>query len=444
MTSARPPGAPRLVLMGAPGDTRNLGVSALQRSALAAIFRRIPEAEVTVFDNGLGVRHETVQVGREQRDHRCVGARLSRRWYRPESLANIRTSLALGGLANPTARALLRADAVLDVSGGDSFSDLYGQRRFEAVARPKEMALRRSRALVLLPQTYGPFESEANAERARSVVRASALALARDAESHETLLALCRGGEGRDNADHCRAGVDLAFELEATPPVDTSAVDSWDDAPLVGLNVSGLVYNDPQAAVRFGFRAAYRDVVRQLIDRLLTDAGARVVLVAHVLAPIDTDESDPRACQSVADTFAGHDRHDRLVVAQPIDDPSSTKGLISRFDWFCGTRMHSTIAALSSGVPAASIAYSGKAAGVFATCDQGSHVADLRRLTTTEVVDLVWRSWLDRDRARDSLAKRLPTILARARTQMDDVLQVALDPGARPPRSTRSSDRGGR
>jgi polysaccharide pyruvyl transferase WcaK-like protein len=414
------------VLIGAPGDTHNLGVSALQRAALAGILLRVPRAEVTVFDNGLGVRPATVRVGREELTYRCVGARMSRRWYRPESLTNIRVSLALGGLANHTARALLDADAVLDVSGGDSFSDLYGQQRFELITRPKEMTLRQGRPLILLPQTYGPFDQAANEVRARSVVRASALALARDDESYAALRAL--GGNGDRGHDHCHTGVDLAFELDAHEPRDPEVVRRPDDAPLVGLNISGLVYNDPEAAVRFGFRADYRDVVHQLIDRLLTRADARVVLVAHVLAPSETGESDPQACRSVAQTFADHDRRDRLVVATPVDDPSETKGLISRFDWFCGTRMHSTIAALSSGVPAASISYSGKAAGVFATCDQAEHVADLRRLSTAEVVDRVWRSWLDRARARESLTRRLPTVLATAGTQMDRILEVAVAP----------------
>ena len=48
----------------------------------------------------------------------------------------------LGGLGNRGARAIAAAPAVLDASGGDSFTDLYGQRRPDAIAMPKELAIR--------------------------------------------------------------------------------------------------------------------------------------------------------------------------------------------------------------------------------------------------------------------------------------------------------------
>ena len=55
-------------------------------------------------------------------------------------------------------------------------------------------------------------------------------------------------------------------------------------------------------------------------------------------------------------------------------------------------RMHATIAALSSGVPAAIVAYSVKARGVFASVGQQRHVADARRLDDDALLDALWRS----------------------------------------------------
>jgi polysaccharide pyruvyl transferase WcaK-like protein len=421
----------KLVLIGAPGDTGNLGVSALQRSALTGVLRRVPDAEITVFDNGTGLRSAQVRIDEHDVSYRCVGARLSRRWYRPESLANVRVSLALRGLANPTAKALLGADVVLDVSGGDSFSDLYGQRRFELVAVPMELALAQGKPLVLLPQTYGPFANASNQQRARSIIRQAALAIARDADSYERLQALTDDEEdgrrplGARDEPRYVSGVDLAFGLESRdpPPEVIAGLPTGEArAPVIGLNISGLVYNDPLSSERFGFRASYRDVVHQLLDRLLAGSPASVVLVPHVVTPPDNIESDPRACATVASAFPAY--RDRLTVAPTLTDPSEVKGLISRFDWFCGTRMHATIAALSTGVPTASIAYSGKAAGVFDTCDQAEHVADLRGSTTERIVDQVWESWSDRARARSSLATRLPMVLAPADSQLDRIVDL--------------------
>lgn len=85
--------------------------------------------------------------------------------------------------------------------------------------------------------------------------------------------------------------------------------------------------------------------------------------------------------------------------------------------------MHSTIAALSSGVPAAAIAYSPKTLGVFETCGQGAHVADPRpALETDGVVEQLWQSWTVRKEARQSLHATLPAVLRRAEEQMDAIV----------------------
>jgi polysaccharide pyruvyl transferase WcaK-like protein len=88
--------------------------------------------------------------------------------------------------------------------------------------------------------------------------------------------------------------------------------------------------------------------------------------------------------------------------------------------------MHATIGALSTAVPTATIAYSGKAAGVFDTCGQVEHVADLRERSTKSIVDQVWESYSDRERARSSLAAQLPMVLSRASDQLDRIVDLCV------------------
>jgi polysaccharide pyruvyl transferase WcaK-like protein len=84
--------------------------------------------------------------------------------------------------------------------------------------------------------------------------------------------------------------------------------------------------------------------------------------------------------------------------------------------------MHSGIAALSSGVPTAAIAYSIKTAGVFETCDQGEHVVDPRSSDIEQVVERLWWSWENRASAKLSLSARLPRVLAKVEQQMDKLV----------------------
>ena len=107
-------------------------------------------------------------------------------------------------------------------------------------------------------------------------------------------------------------------------------------------------------------------------------------------------------------------------------DQSELKWVISQLDWFCGTRMHSAIAALSSGVPASAIAYSLKTQGIFETCDQGDHVADPRDLDTIDVIEKLEQSYKNRDEARISLVHRLPDVKALVFRQMKVIAECAI------------------
>lgn len=411
-------------LFGASPDTGNLGVSALCFATLTGILSRDPSVCVTVFDYGKKGRRAEIEIGGCARSYLRCGAFDTRRYYRAESLWNIRMSCRLGGLANPGANAILQSDAVLDISGGDSFTDLYGARRFWSVTLPKLIAIEANRPLVLLPQTYGPFSSPRIRRAAEAVVRRSAAAWARDDRSYDELQSLL--GHDFDPERH-RSGVDVAFALPARcPRTPLGHLGRWLDdrtRPLVGINVSGLILNDPDGSKnRFGLKADYRQVISELLSRLLDKTDARVVLIPHVVTPPGHYESDLEASERIKSAINGAQQQ-RVTVAPAFDDPRDVKWLIAQMDWFCGTRMHSTIAALSSGVPCAAVAYSVKTAGVFNSCQQGDQVVDPRSFSTGDVVDRLWECWINRSSASESLQRALPNVLARAEVPFEDIWQ---------------------
>ena len=167
----RTPGL-RLILAGAAIGNGNRGVEALGRSVIDGVHREVPGSHVAVLDDGWGVRRDTsARYAGSRVEH--VGVRLSRRWHRPESWAQVRVAQATAPRLNGVARRFGEADAVLDLSAGDSFTDLYGMRRLMTVTAPKESALRAGRPLVLLPQTYGPFASAEARRLAERIVRSA-------------------------------------------------------------------------------------------------------------------------------------------------------------------------------------------------------------------------------------------------------------------------------
>lgn len=417
------PPAPRCCLFGAAG-LRNLGVAALRTATVGALAVAAPEVEITVFDDGWGVRDGEVPVGPAMVPVTLCGARRSRRWHRRESYANMRISAALGGLGNPGVARIDRADVVLDVSAGDSFSDLYGATRFRTVVWPKRLALLRRRPLVLLPQTYGPFREAGARKEAAELVRRSAMAWARDPDSFAAMRDLL----GADFApQRHREGVDLAFALPPRPPAPEMAEPllAWLRAhpgPVVGINVSGLVAA-AGATAQFAMRSHPYQVVQQLCERLLAEPDVRILLVPHVRPGYGGDDDESVTARLHATLAAAH--RERVAVAPPDLDPGQAKWVISGTDWFVGMRMHATIAALSTGVPVANIAYSPKARGVFATVGQERHVADTRKLTNEELLSALWSSWSDRSRAAAELSHAAPAAAQRAQEQVREIVDLA-------------------
>lgn len=415
-----------VVLLGAPLDTGNLGVSALGTSVIQSLSEHFRPSCLSVFDFGRGERLAQGLGAANGVRVNMVGAKLTRRIWQAESYWRIRRAAISGIRANPAARSLIEADAVLDISGGDSFTDLYGRHRFESIALLKELALDLGKPLVLLPQTYGPFHDRTLRRRAEMIARKATIAWARDPRSFQVLKDLL--GSCFD-ADRHHCGVDVAFALlprEPHPrlgePIATWLSDRR-SVETIGLNISGLMWHDPDATKqRYGFRANYREVVLGVLRALLTQSDANIILIPHVMTTGGHFESDPSANDLAMQSLLDCDQpvlrravQDRLVALPPVyTDPAMAKWIIGRCDWFCGTRMHATIAALSSGVPAAAIAYSDKTLGVFETCGAGAHVADPRRLDSDDVVEAVLRSWNQRMNARDLLREAVPDVVRSA------------------------------
>ena len=90
--------------------------------------------------------------------------------------------------------------------------------------------------------------------------------------------------------------------------------------------------------------------------------------------------------------------------------------------------MHSTIAALSAGVPTASIAYSMKTRGVFETCGVRDEVFDPRELETEAVIDQVYQSWRRRETIRKVLVSSIPRVVEQSQTQLDAIVESIRDP----------------
>lgn len=409
----------RLCLAGASLSNANRGVQALGVAFLQSLARLAPDGSVSVFDDDWGVREDGDRSYGALAVQR-VGVRVSRRLHRPESWSQVSVAQTIWPRLNPVARRIAAADAVVDVSGGDSFTDLYGPHRFRQVLAPKLAARRAGCPLVLLPQTYGPFHHPQTRVQAAEVVRASRLAYSRDEESHQLLVELA--GDGADPGA-MRRGVDLAFALESRPPrsdvVDRVLALEAGGSPLVGVNVSGLL-GSPRTSRELGLVGGYLPTMRTLVEALVR-RGVAVLLVSHVYDPVGGPESDLLAIEGLLDGVDERLRN-HVFVVPPELHATEMKWVIGRCSWFVGSRMHSTVAALSSLVPAAGYAYSGKTRGVFATAGAADQVIDARSSTGPAAVEAMLALFEERELTSSRLREVVPEVIDRARGQVTEIV----------------------
>lgn len=278
-------------------------------------------------------------------------------------------------------------DGCIDLSEGDSFSDIYGHWRAYIQTIDKFLVLRAGVPLIFAPMTVGPFRHAIWRKVARYLVRKAAAVFVRDSES----LAFAQGSLARPEVG---LASDLAFILPYSPPRTLRH-----DGLRIGLNISQLLWSGGyDRRNQFDLKENYPSLIRALVGQLAEMPGVELHFVPHVVAEDFPVEDDRRACREMHETFPGS------VLAPTFRDSSEAKSYIASLDFFMGSRMHSCIAAFSSGVPVVPLAYSRKFGGLFSSLGYG-HTVDLRECSIPQVLAKVDESLRRRAELREETVR---------------------------------------
>ena len=250
--------------------------------------------------------------------------------------------------------------------------------------------------LVLWGASVGPFDSDPEFEREMTThLSKFSLITVREARSFRYLqnLGLMNIAQVADPA--------FLMEPEAVPGIVLPP-------SFIGLNLSPLT----AARVADGSLEKWCAICAVAILRLLEECDLPVVLIPHVAWPDPANDDHP-FLKSVAGVV---NRPDRVTVLGMEYTAAQLKWVIGKATVFAGARTHSTIAALSMGVPTLSLAYSVKAWGinedVFGHAEYCMDVGDLlsEHALTGRILSLLNQ----KDTIRRQLNLRLPDIQADA------------------------------
>lgn len=416
----------RFCILGASLDVGNRGVRALGTSLAQLLERTAPGSEIVFhYGNATGGTRDLADAGQRLRVS-VQNCRMSPRSSPQEHIIVIlglallhRLGFRAPARRNPWLRSLLEADFVGDIRGGDSFSDIYGVRRFLLGSLPLLSVAVLQKPYVMLPQTYGPFTTRTARSVARFLLKRAAIVLTRDRHCEPTVRQL-----GERTPQFCP---DVAFTLEPLAPVylqvkpDASVLRG---GVVVGINISGLLYMGGYSRSNmFGLQSEYRSLIDQVIEQILSATTATILLVPHVFG----SEEEEAACAALLTALGARYPGRVFSVEGPLSE-RELKWVVGRTDFFIGSRMHACIAALSQCVPAVGLAYSDKFLGVFQSAGVAEAIVDLRRADAGDVTRRTLRAFEQRAQLRQQLLERMPGIQHEIRHTFKQITDVPKRP----------------
>lgn len=406
----------KIIISGASFETNNRGVSALAMGSVETILLSCPYSKLTFLDYGKMSKVYKVPINGGI-DIPFIPIRFNKNIKLNNNIAHLIGKVLISRLfSRVIGKSLIERNRVLKVindahcfmalSGGDSFSDIYGLRRLIYVALPQILALMMKKPLILLPQTVGPFNSKLSIKLAKYILSNAVLVYTRDRESIKDIEKCIAAKATNDRFRFC---YDVGFAL--TPRATKMIKDlefSYIPRPLVGLNISGLLYTK-KSNTHFGLNVNYSKLVEDIIHQLIRIKGASILLIPHVFGPDEDSESDVPVCKKIYEKLKEL-YPNKLFTIKCDYDQSEIKHIIGKCDFFIGSRMHSCIAAVSQSIPAVSISYSKKFLGVMGAVGIEECVADPKMLDSNQILSRINQAFDSRFELKQRIEMKLPEI----------------------------------
>lgn len=263
-----------------------------------------------------------------------------------------------------------QCNVIFDFTAGDSFSDIYGKKRFFIRTLRKKLVLFSGTPLVLGSQTYGPFNNLFVRLLAVDIMKECYEIFTRDSLSEAYI---------RELTDrHPIKTVDVAFAL---PYSNTSFKNTKFK---IGFNPSGLLWNGGYTQNnQFGLQFDYKAFCIKLIHNLIQNTNVSIYLISHVRNnDLSSLDNDIIPCAELKRMYP------QLIESPYFDNPIEAKSYISGLDLFIGSRMHATIASLGTGVVTIPVAYSRKFKGLFNDLEY-PYLVDAQKQSLNDALDAI-------------------------------------------------------
>lgn len=243
--------------------------------------------------------------------------------------------------------------ALIDV-GGYQFGDPWGTKRASQKAKLIKGLAARGVPVFFMPQAWGPFSSRELANITRQIVDASTVCFVRDTTSMRMMEEVL----GTNN-NKIRFAHDVAWNFVGAKRsvgeqfLRRAGLRRNEHALTVAVTPNGWLYETTEGT---GAQNQYVRFLLDIVKHLCSTHDAQVVLVSHELAP-PKGRDDRMLYTLLLDLLDG-----KWPVGHVDADMSAAevKSVIGNCDLLVASRYHALIAALSQGIPVATIGWSHK------------------------------------------------------------------------------------
>jgi len=291
----------------------------------------------------------------------------------------------------------------------DNYSLDYGSIRL--FADMDQVVIKNKKPIILWGASIGPFTKESSIENfMKNHLKKITAIFARETETIKYLSSI-----GIENNVYQVA--DPAFAMKPKKPKDT---DFTIEKNSIGINLSPLMAR----FVMDGNISMWEKRAKKIIEKILNDIPSNLYLIPHVTR---INNNDYLFLKNIYESI--EDPKKNIFLIPPSYNAMEMKWIIGQLDLFLGSRMHSTIASLSSYVPTLSLSYSIKSKGINNDVfGHQNYLLDVGKSTTDNIVKKMKIMFQNSKEIKEELRKKIPEMEKRSKHSgkyLKDVLDLS-------------------
>lgn len=305
---------------------------------------------------------------------------------------------------NQTIQAFREVDTVFVKGGG--FLHAHGEKTAPYVMWYflfyMNLAKQMDKKLVLLPNSYGPFEGLGVKKQIKKCLRRSDLNLAREHVSSNTLSKLL--------GQSVPVAPDLGFYLQMQPKEKgfeiLKSYGFTRENKIIGMTVRPWRFPGKSNPKELFER--YLHSLKKLIEHL-NEQGFDVVLFNQSIGP-NAHEDDRNAIEKLIQICDNKNTNLFTWVNKNLTC-DLLKSIYANMFFFVGTRFHSLIFSMTSEVPSISIAYGGnKGVGIMKDFELGDYIVKIDDVNQEKLIKMFDKAIYNYEDIKNKLANKLPLL----------------------------------